>query len=168
MFTNHFNKLGFKNVWNLKHFRNLIVFIGEKTYKYVFNVQSNLYNLIFLSQTYHSKKIFRTCYEKSLYVHDLPLLSKQILGADHSELNGKIGLAWQCNWPSQPKFYPQFIRFQSKIYFLVSIQLFMIRSYRSRLQNCSPIKGFSYQHLVALSLDNCRNQHKIQTFQQNM
>ena len=77
MFTNHFNKSGLKNVWNLKHFRNLIVFIGEKTYKYVFNVQSNLYNLIFLSQTYHSKKIFRTCYEKSLlYVHDLPLLSK--------------------------------------------------------------------------------------------
>ena len=64
MFTNHFNKLGFKNVWNVKHFRNLIVFLGEKTYKYVFNVQSNLYNLILLRQTYHSKKYFELVMKK--------------------------------------------------------------------------------------------------------
>ena len=92
MLTNHFNKLGFKNVWNVKHFRNLIVFLWSKNY--VFNVQSNLYNLIFLSQTYHSKKHFEFVMKKVYMFMIYPYSLSTYYGVDHSELNVKIGLAW--------------------------------------------------------------------------
>ena len=51
-------------------------------------------NLIFLSQTYHSKKHFEFVMKKVYMFMIYPYSLSTYYGVDHSELNVKIGLAW--------------------------------------------------------------------------